>query len=57
MQGISTLWGSFEVNNTRLARMQLKQFAQVNIEDHIDQFDKWADRFERQPGRSALQSG
>ena len=54
MQGISTLWGSFEVNNTRLARMQLKQFAQVNIEDHIDQFDMWADRFQRLPGRSAL---
>lgn len=48
-QGVSTLWGSFEVNNTRLAKMQLKQFAQLNIEEHLDQFDAWADRFERQP--------
>ena len=46
---MSTLWGSFEVNNTRLAKMQLKQFAQLNIEEHLDQFDAWADRFERQP--------
>jgi hypothetical protein len=37
------------VNNTRLAKMQLKQFAQINLEDHLDQFDAYADRFQRLP--------
>eukprot|EP00095_Tigriopus_kingsejongensis_P009959 maker-scaffold17_size721972-snap-gene-1.22 protein:Tk09959 transcript:maker-scaffold17_size721972-snap-gene-1.22-mRNA-1 annotation:"twinkle mitochondrial" len=47
MQGVNTLWGSFEVKNTRLAKMQLKQFAALNLEEHIDQFDAWADRFQQ----------
>jgi twinkle protein len=29
--------------------MQLKQFAQINLEDHLDQFDAYADRFQRLP--------
>ena len=48
-QNVTTLWGSFEVKNTRLAKMQLKQFSAVNIEDHIDSFDKWADLFQKLP--------
>lgn len=48
-QGVNTLWGSFEVKNTRLAKMQLKQFSAINLEDHLDQFDPWADRFQRLP--------
>jgi twinkle protein len=48
-QNVTTLWGSFEVKNTRLAKMQLRQLAAVNFEDHLDQFDKWADRFQKLP--------
>lgn len=49
MQGVSTLWGSFEVKNTRLAKMQLKQFSAVNLEEQLDLFDVWADRFQKLP--------
>jgi twinkle protein len=33
MQGVNTLWGSFEIKNDRLAVMQLKQFSAVNTDD------------------------
>ena len=49
MQGVNTLWGSFEVRNVRLAKMQLKQFSEINLEEHIEQFDKWADKFSKLP--------
>ena len=49
MQGINTLWGSFEVRNTRLAKMQLKQFSGINLEENLGQFDKWADKFTKLP--------
>jgi hypothetical protein len=48
-KGVNTLWGSFEVKNIRLAKMQLKQFAAVNLEDQLDLFDSWADRFQKLP--------
>lgn len=55
MQGIPTMWGSFEINNVRLAKMLLKQFysfktgrsaaclAQPKV------FEEWADRFDELP--------
>ncbi len=49
LQGVNTLWGSFEVSNTRLAKMQLKQFSATNLEDNLDQFDSWADKFQKLP--------
>ena len=49
MQNVTTLWGSFEVKNSRLAKMQLKQFSGVNLEEHLDSFDKWADLFQKMP--------
>ena len=49
MQGVNTLWGSFEVKNVRLAKMQMKQFSAVNLEDNLDSFDFWADRFQKLP--------
>ena len=48
-QGVNTLWGSFEVTNTRLAKMQLKQFSAINLEDNLDQFDFYADKFQKLP--------
>jgi twinkle protein len=49
LKGTNTLWGSFEVKNIRLAKMQLKQFSGVNLEDNLDMFDSWADKFQRLP--------
>ncbi|PVD31422.1 hypothetical protein C0Q70_06834 [Pomacea canaliculata] len=49
MQGVNTLWGSFEINNVRLGKLMLTQFAQLNLSKHLDQFDAWADRFEQLP--------
>ena len=48
-QNVNTLWGSFEVRNVRLAKMQLKQFAGINLEDQLENFDEYADRFSRLP--------
>ncbi|XP_033646064.1 twinkle protein, mitochondrial-like [Asterias rubens] len=48
-QGVNTLWGSFEIQNIRLAKVMLTQFAQLNLEKNIEKFDKWADKFERLP--------
>ena len=41
--------GSFEVSNIRLAKMQLKQFSAINLEDNLDMFDNWADKFQKLP--------
>jgi len=49
MQGVSTLWGSFEVKNVRLVKMMLKQFGLVNLEEHLEEFDKVAEKFLKLP--------
>jgi twinkle protein len=46
MQGVNTLWGSFEIRNARLARTMLQQMAGIPLDTHLDQFDMWADKFE-----------
>lgn len=48
-QGVTTLWGSFEVQNVRLARMMLKQFSLVDIDTEIQQFDRIAEEFSELP--------
>ena len=48
-QNVNTLWGSFEVRNVRLAKMQLKQFSGVNLEESLEVFDHWADKFSKLP--------
>uniref|UniRef100_A0A8D2FRB5 Twinkle mtDNA helicase n=1 Tax=Theropithecus gelada TaxID=9565 RepID=A0A8D2FRB5_THEGE len=48
-QGVNTLWGSFEISNVRLARVMLTQFAEGRLEDQLDKYDHWADRFEDLP--------
>ena len=48
-QGISTLWGSFEVQNVRLVRMMLKQFSLIDLDDKIQEFDAVAERFSHLP--------
>ncbi|XP_075389851.1 twinkle mtDNA helicase [Tenrec ecaudatus] len=48
-QGVNTLWGSFEISNVRLARVMLTQFAAGRLEEQLDKYDEWADRFEDLP--------
>ncbi|EAT34536.1 AAEL013237-PA [Aedes aegypti] len=49
LQGVSTLWGSFEIRNTRLASTLLRQMAGRPLDVHLSEFDYWADEFERLP--------
>ncbi|XP_057681213.1 twinkle protein, mitochondrial [Corythoichthys intestinalis] len=48
-QGVNTLWGSFEINNVRLAKIMLTQFAMQRLEDNLEHYDYWADKFEELP--------
>lgn len=48
-QGVSTLWGSFELNNVRMAKIMLSQFAGVDAESLMGSFDAYAERFEQLP--------
>lgn len=49
MQGVNTLWGSFEIRNARLARTMLQQMAGVPLDINLDKFDHHADEFEKLP--------
>lgn len=49
MQGVNTLWGSFEIQNERLAKIMLTQFSRVSLENNMEEFDSWADKFELLP--------
>ncbi|XP_011315121.1 twinkle protein, mitochondrial [Fopius arisanus] len=49
MQGVNTLWGSFEIRNTRLARTMLQQMAGVSLEENLQNFNTYADTFEKLP--------
>lgn len=49
MQGVNTLWGSFEIRNARLAKTMLQQMAEVSLEDNLDKFDTYADAFTKLP--------
>ncbi|KAJ6669079.1 hypothetical protein lerEdw1_007888 [Lerista edwardsae] len=49
VQGVNTLWGSFEINNVRLAKIMLTQFAMGRLEEQLEKFDEWADKFEDLP--------
>ncbi|EGZ26390.1 hypothetical protein PHYSODRAFT_479432 [Phytophthora sojae] len=48
-QGVSTLWGSFEIKNTRLMHKMLTQLAQRNLSGDVNAFEAAADRFEALP--------
>ncbi|MDP2436558.1 MAG: bifunctional DNA primase/helicase, partial [archaeon] len=51
MSGVNTLWGSFELNNIRLAKKMMNQFANKNLADpqHLPEFDMIADQFRELP--------
>ena len=50
-QGVNTLWGSFEIKNSRLARTMITQLSAIDfgLGNNIDLFNLWADRFETLP--------
>ncbi|CAG9576024.1 unnamed protein product [Danaus chrysippus] len=49
LQGVTTLWGSFEIRNSRLARTMLQQFAGLPLEQNLQDFPKFADDFQKLP--------
>ncbi|KAF7265342.1 hypothetical protein GWI33_021233 [Rhynchophorus ferrugineus] len=49
LQGVNTLWGSFEIRNQRLARTMLQQMAGFSLEENLNLFDEMADQFEQLP--------
>lgn len=49
IQGVNTLWGSFEIKNTRLAKRMLQQFARKPFDDKLEDYDFWSDKFEQLP--------
>lgn len=49
LQGVTTLWGSFEIRNTRLASTLLRQLAGLPLDENLLLFDHWADQFEKLP--------
>lgn len=49
LQGVSTLWGSFEIRNSRLASTMLRQFVGYSLEKKLDEFDYWATKLEQYP--------
>ncbi|XP_045483624.1 mitochondrial DNA helicase [Harmonia axyridis] len=49
LQGVSTLWGSFEIRNARLARTMMQQMVGMPLEKNLHLFETWADEFEKLP--------
>lgn len=49
MNKVTTLWGSFEIRNQRLAKTMLTQMFLAPLEKNINKFNEWADKFERLP--------
>ncbi|TMW45547.1 hypothetical protein DOY81_009373 [Sarcophaga bullata] len=49
LQGVSTLWGSFEIRNARLASTLLRQYVGYSLEKKLNEFNHWATEFEKYP--------
>jgi hypothetical protein len=47
--GVSTLWGSFEIRNSRLVKKMLGQLANKSFDADSSDFHHWADMFEQLP--------
>lgn len=48
-QGVNTLWGSFEIKNTRLIHKMLTQLAGKSLQGDVNEFNRTADEFEALP--------
>ena len=49
MQGVRTLWGSFELKNPRLVNILLHQYSGLQLENHMNQFSRWSHKFQLLP--------
>ena len=49
LQGVKTLWGSFEIKNVRLLNTLMHQYAGFAVEKHMNKFVKWSEKFESLP--------
>lgn len=49
MQGVRTLWGSFEIKNIRLANIMMHQLSGLALENHMNKYDDWSEEFEALP--------
>ncbi|KAJ2061256.1 hypothetical protein GGI17_003205 [Coemansia sp. S146] len=47
--GVSTLWGSFEIPNVRLATRMMSQFAKCDVSKVPGDIDYWSRKFEQLP--------
>ncbi|KAJ2699832.1 hypothetical protein H4218_002406 [Coemansia sp. IMI 209128] len=47
--GVSTLWGSFEIPNVRLATRMMSQFAKRDVSKEPGDIDYWSRKFEQLP--------
>lgn len=47
--GVSTLWGSFEINNVRLVKKMLYQYAGFSLQGDFEQYKEWAEKFNTLP--------
>jgi len=49
MQGVRTLWGSFEIKNQRLLNILLHQYSGMQLENYMEQFNHWSNSFQSLP--------
>ncbi|CAF0886846.1 unnamed protein product [Didymodactylos carnosus] len=49
MQGVSTLFGSFEIQAHRLAKIMLTQYSGLNLSKNLHVFEQYANLFEQLP--------
>jgi twinkle protein len=48
-QGVRTLWGSFEIQNHRLAKIMMSQFSGLNLYKNVELFDFISNQFSKLP--------
>jgi twinkle protein len=48
-QGVNTLWGSFEIQNHRLSKIMMTQYAGFNLSKNLTEFDSIAQRYSKLP--------
>ena len=49
LQGVKTLWGSFEIKNLRLLNTLMHQYAGFAIQNHMERYMEWSEKFEDLP--------
>ncbi|CAF1030637.1 unnamed protein product [Brachionus calyciflorus] len=49
IQGVKTLWGSFEIQNHRLAKMMMSQYSGLNLYKNVELFDYISTQYSKLP--------